>query len=206
VPRRRALTALSAASAAGFAALTWLVAATGDVPGDQPVLRALRSATGDRYDGALRVLDQATDSRWLLVLTALLAAAVVRAGRRRPAVLLAVSVVGAVAVNPLWKALVDRPRPELLPPLADVSALSFPSGHATGTAALALAAVLATAGTRAARAVAVAAAALVVLTAVGQLGLAHHHPSDLLGGWLWATAWTAAVWSAGTPTPSFPRG
>lgn len=186
---RRELRAAAVTAAALFVALSALIATTGSVPGEQRLLQEGRA--GD----ALRAVDAATDTPWLLLAAAALVALLVRHHPRR-ALLAATSVLGAIALNPLLKQLVDRPRPTVVA-LEDVSPLSFPSGHATGTAALALAAVLTAAGTRWLRAAAAAGALLVAGTAAAQLLLAHHHPSDLLGGWLWATAWTAAVWSIG---------
>jgi membrane-associated phospholipid phosphatase len=92
------------------------------------------------------------------------------------------------------KRLVDRRRPDLVP-LEDASALALPSGHTAGTAALPLAAVLVVRGAQRAGVVVVLALLLVLATSAAQLALARHHPSDVLAGWVWATAWTAAVWS-----------
>jgi undecaprenyl-diphosphatase len=188
---------LAAALALAFVCLAVGIATAGDVPGERALLAALRSGVDDQLDGAASVVDRLTDTVVLVVVAGVLVVALLSTGRRRAAVLLALSFGGAVALNPLVKELVDRPRPDVRAVLPEVSALSFPSGHATATMALALGVVLAVTGTRWVVVAVLAGVTLVVVTAAAQLLLAFHHPSDLLGGWLWGAAWTLAVWSAG---------
>lgn len=190
-PRRRALVA--AALVAVFVLLALRVSAGHDLPGDRAVLERLRAGLDGRLDGPARLLDRATRSPALAALAGLLAAGLLVAGRRRDAALTVLSVGGVLVGNPLLKQVVDRPRPALLPPLTEASALAFPSGHASGTAALAVAGGLLAAGTRWSAAVVTAAALLVVATATAQLVLARHHPSDLVAGWCWAGSWVLAV-------------
>jgi undecaprenyl-diphosphatase len=181
---------------AGFAALVLLVLVTEELPGDGVPARR-PSEDGARSLAVL--VDRLTGYAGVAVLTVLLVLLLVRLGRRREAVLGGVSVVGAVLGNALLKQLVGRPRPELLPPDVEVSPFSFPSGHAAATAAVAVAAVLAVRGTRP-QALAVATGTLLVVgAAAAQLVLALHRPSDIVGGWLWAAAWTTAVWAASRP-------
>lgn len=190
----RVLASVAAGLALAFAALACLVAVAGDVPGDQRALAALSST--DAFDQVARVVDDWTGYLPTAAFTVLLVVTLVRLGRRRDGVLAAVSVAGALVGNALLKRLVDRPRPELLPPFEDVSALSFPSGHAAATAALAVVVVLTTRGTRWLLPAALAASLLVVVTAAAQLVLGLHHPSDVVAGWLCGAAWTTAVWAA----------
>jgi undecaprenyl-diphosphatase len=82
----------------------------------------------------------------------------------------------------------------LWPLLVDVSPLSFPSGHATNSAALVFGVVVLVAR-RHRRIAAVVGAAALLVVALSQLGLGVHYPSDIVGGWLWAGACTSAVWS-----------
>ncbi len=71
-----------------------------------------------------------------------------------------------------------------------IGAASWPSGHATAATALAICAVL-VAPRRARRPVAIVAAAFVLAVCVALLVLAWHMPSDVLGGILLASLWTA---------------
>jgi undecaprenyl-diphosphatase len=178
---------------AALAALTLLVVVVGELPGDGVPARP--ASDGDARALAVAV-DLLTGYAGVGVLTVLLVLLLARLGRRRDAVLCAVSVGGAVLGNALLKRLVGRPRPVLLPPDVEVSAFSFPSGHAAGSAAVLMAAVLAARGTRALVLVAAVGALLVVAAAAAQLVLALHRPSDVVGGWLWAAAWTTGVWAA----------
>lgn len=118
-------------------------------------------------------------------------------GRWRPLVLLAVVLVGELALFITAAGVVNRPRPPIvhldaeLPPTA-----SFPSGH-TG-AALCLygaVAVLVLGATRAWWRWLVVAAAVtaVVLVAVARLYRGAHHPSDVLGSVLLGLPWLLAT-------------
>ena len=129
------------------------------------------------------------------VQTVIVCGALVARRRIPAAVVVGVSVAGAVAGNVLLKDLVARPRPDTVPAGAEVSEFSFPSGHAAATAALAVAVVLAVAIAGRRRLAVAGAAAYVAIAGAAQLVLGLHHPTDVLGGWLWAGAWAGAVWA-----------
>ena len=110
--------------------------------------------------------------------------------RERPRVAAAVAFVLAVA--PLTA---DRLKPLLAHPHVRVGAVhigpsSWPSGHATAALALVLCAVLA-APARARPAVAAIGAVFAAAVGLVLLILAWHMPSDVLGGYLFATLWMA---------------
>ena len=65
-----------------------------------------------------------------------------------------------------------------------------------------VAAVLTVRGTRTLVLAAAVGTLLVAGAAAAQLVLALHRPSDVVGGWLWAAAWTTAVWAASGRRPS----
>jgi undecaprenyl-diphosphatase len=178
---------------AGFAALILLVLVVDEVPGDGSFVR---QSPGDDVRAVALVVDWLTGYAGMAVLTMLLILLLARLGRRRDAVLCGVAVGGAMFGNALCKQLVRRARPELLPPDVEVSSFSFPSGHAAATAAVVVAALLTVRGTRVLVPLAAVGGLLVVGAAAAQLALAVHRPSDILGGWLWAAAWTTAVWAA----------
>lgn len=194
------LRAVALATTAAFLLLTSVVVTAGQVPGERRLLA--RASSGDTLDALARVVDAGTGYVAVGVATAALVLGLLALRRTRVAVLSAVSVGGAIAGTTALKHLVDRGRPDLLPATADVSSLSYPSGHATATAALAAVVVLLASRTRWTRTAELGAALFVAVAAAAQLLLALHHPSDLAGGWLWATAWTTAVWAAGRTEPS----
>ena len=99
------------------------------------------------------------------------------------------------AVNPVLKELVARSRPDLWPAPMELSEYTFPSGHAANTAALAAATILIAWSTRYRAAACAAGVGLVLVVGLGQLALGVHYPSDIVAGWLWASAWAAFVWS-----------
>jgi undecaprenyl-diphosphatase len=107
----------------------------------------------------------------------------------RAAWLLGSVAAGRIAVE-IVKHIVHRPRPPLADRLAVENSFSMPSAHASGTmiAGLALVAAL-----RLGRGW--TAAALLFAAAIGwsRVALAVHWPSDVLVGWGFGLAWTAAA-------------
>lgn len=123
-------------------------------------------------------------------------------GRRASALLLLVTVCGAVALNLALKAGFDRPRPELVPHGSRVYQTSFPSGHSmTATAAyLALGILAARVQTQRRAALLIMAFAMLisVLVGVSRVYLGVHWPTDVLAGWIaggvWALFCGLVVW------------
>ena len=120
---------------------------------------------------------------------------------RRPgaAAWIAVSLVGSWVIDQTLKHWIARPRPELVPHLAQVTDASFPSGHAMVSAAvyLTLALMLADGAKHwTARAAIVAFGSLIaILIGCSRVYLGVHWPSDVLAGWSLGTAWALAVWA-----------
>ncbi|MBV9603937.1 MAG: phosphatase PAP2 family protein [Solirubrobacterales bacterium] len=114
-------------------------------------------------------------------------------GRRRVVLAMGVIILGANASTELLKALLTAPRPaELLYGFAPVPPGSWPSGHATAVMSLVLVSVLAVpARVRPTAAALGATLAIAVGYSVVAAGL--HYPSDVLGGFLMAGAWTLAA-------------
>ena len=148
-----------------------------------------------------RVVDATTGYLPMALLVGALVVGLLVIRRRREAVLTVLSFAGALAITTLLKHLIERPRPADLPVWAEVSTYSFPSGHATATAAVAGVAVLVSRR----RWVAAVALPLVLVAGWAQPALGLHHPSDVLAGWLVAVVWTTAVWWASSRLPPRPR-
>lgn len=119
-------------------------------------------------------------------------------GRWRNALFVLVAVGGGQIVSSLLKLGIDRPRPDLVPHLAEVHTLSFPSGHAMLSAVTyltlgALAARLMPG--RAARVYVMAVAVLLtLLVGASRVYLGVHWPSDVVAGWCAGFAWATACW------------
>lgn len=92
------------------------------------------------------------------------------------------------------KHLVERARPQLwADPLVLETGYSFPSGHATLSAALAIAIVAALWYTRWRWVLLVAGAVYVAYVAFTRLYLGVHYPTDIMAGWLVATVWSVVA-------------
>ena len=120
-------------------------------------------------------------------------------GKRNAAVLVLVSILGAVVLSYAIKAGIERPRPELFPHGVEVYTASFPSGHATGSAAtyLTLGALLARLQPRRRLKIYLMAVAVLLTLLIGlsRLYLGVHWPSDVLAGWTLGACWALLCWT-----------
>ncbi len=112
---------------------------------------------------------------------------------RREAALLFATLVSGLLVELALKALVGRPRPQLVPHLTDAAGLSFPSGHSFNSALGFIAVALAFATLSARRSVrwTVIGSAVVasLLVALSRVWLGVHFPTDAIAGWLGGAGW-----------------
>ncbi|GAA0730583.1 PAP2 family protein [Sphingomonas sp. ABOLD] len=120
-------------------------------------------------------------------------------GRRAEALLLGGSLIGASMINALLKLFLHRPRPDVVPHLAEVSSASFPSGHAMISAAVYLTLGIMVAQTQAsrwARAYILSfAVLLVLLIGCSRVFLGVHWPSDVLAGWCFGAIWALCMFA-----------
>ncbi len=121
---------------------------------------------------------------WGLVLVAI----ALRAGLPRVAVTLAIVIAVAPLSAELLKPLLAHPHDQIGPKY--ITNASWPSGHATAITTLAWSALLVAPPARR-RAVAIAGVVLAAAVGCSLLILAWHMPSDVLGGYLLATMWSA---------------
>ena len=117
--------------------------------------------------------------------------------RRMEAGWIGIALVGATLLSAGLKQWLHRPRPELVPHLARVTSLSFPSGHAMVSSAvyLTLAIMLGEAQPALRRYFVALAVALVVLIGCTRIYLGVHWPSDVLAGWSLGSAWALAIYA-----------
>jgi membrane-associated phospholipid phosphatase len=156
------------------------------------------------YENEETVLDVYVDpfdlvlDRWLHLLGALVVAvvfaALLRQGRRRAAIFVALGVGGMIVLGPVLKGLIARP--SIDPPGQDV----FPSGHAIRSMAAAAAFAVVAWPTRWRWPVSVAGAVVVVLIGIAVVYHEWHWASDVLGAWLLAVAWLSSLWLALRPS------
>lgn len=119
-----------------------------------------------------------------------------------PAALFVAANVGAAAASMALKHLLDRPRPPIPDRLVVVDNPAFPSGHATQAAAFfgatALLVLLSAGPSRRKIAVIVCAAAVTLVVGASRIYLGVHWTSDVVGGYLLAAGWLAALTIAAT--------
>jgi undecaprenyl-diphosphatase len=173
---------------------------------DAQVLTALRSP-GDLSDpiGPQWLLDTVRDVTSLgshAVLTMLVVTIggfLVGSGKRAAAAFLVVAVGGGALLSALLKELFQRPRPEVVAHLVEVSTASFPSGHSMAAAVtyLTLGALIARVLPSQRLRAYVFAVAIVVTFLVGmsRLYLGVHWPTDVLAGWCVGASWALACWT-----------
>jgi membrane-associated phospholipid phosphatase len=192
------LTTRSAAAllALVFAAVAVWVVVIGALPGDRWALRSLYGRIGSSIDEPMGVVEAITDTLALSVVVVVISGVVWVHGRRQDALWFLLGVAVVLAANPALKEIVGRSRPDIRPPPESVSSLSFPSGHAAGTAALVGALLMVAPGPRVRHVIVILGAGVLGLVAFSVLALTVHFPSDIVAGWSWAGAWIGFVWSA----------
>lgn len=113
--------------------------------------------------------------------------------RWRAGLYLLLTMLGTIVLNPLAKRLWQRVRPALWEGVPVQGDYSFPSGHATYSLAFVLMLVLLTWEHPKRIWIAGSGAVFVVLIGFSRVYLGMHYPSDILGGWLLATAWAVGL-------------
>lgn len=115
-------------------------------------------------------------------------------GRHRAAWFFGAATVGAAALNLLAKWILGRPRPAFWVSLAPEASSSFPSGHAMGSAALALALGVLLVRWRGRWLAWVVGGLFAVSVGFSRVYLGVHYPSDVLAGWLATIGWVTSVY------------
>jgi membrane-associated phospholipid phosphatase len=124
-------------------------------------------------------------------------------GTWRPLLVLLAIAVGAIELERLIKLIVARPRPPVAWRVFHENGWSFPSGHATHSAAVYGSVAYLTThvrplGRRARAAVWATAIGACVLIGVSRVYLGAHWPTDVIGGWIFAIVW---LWMALSAPP-----
>jgi len=193
--RRALLTGALCASTAALLLYGLVAAGTPAVARlDSAVLTSCTQLTAGRpaLVVALKVLSALTVPLGLMTVAALIAVVLFR--RRQPVsaiFMLATTMVG-VELAPMVKAVVQRPRPAVLDPVAGAGGSSFPSGHALSVTVLVLTGVgllSQVSSGRPRRAMKALGLALLTSVCAARVILAVHYLTDVLAGVLIGLAW-----------------
>jgi membrane-associated phospholipid phosphatase len=140
----------------------------------------------------------------LLPLLALACGIALVRGRPRCALAALAVVAGANLTTQLFKVALAHPRIEAMLGLEQIAANSFPSGHTTAVASLAVAYLFVVPREWRA-AVALCGALAVIAVGCSVMALSWHYPSDVLGGILVAAAWGFGTLAALYTADALPR-
>jgi undecaprenyl-diphosphatase len=167
-----------------------------------------RSLAAERSDALIevaRIVTWAGSAVVLIPLGAVCCAALARTGRIGDALVIGLTLGGAMLMSSLVKGLTGRPRPAV-EHLQHVTGSSFPSGHATQAGAFWTSLLLVLVARGVSRITtwisAVAAVSLMLAVAWSRVYLGVHYPSDVLAGLLLGCSWAVFTrWAVLRPTP-----
>lgn len=197
LPHSRTITGLTvgvAAPAAGLAALGSEVLEREPLLYEQAAMLWLHAHTTPALNAFAEVMNVLGGPYVAFPLMALLPLALWVIHKRPQAIFALTALWSAVSMQWLLKLLFGRPRPELWANHVHVSGLSFPSGHATAAAALALVLTILAWRTPYRWATLMLGVGYAALMALSRVVLGVHYPSDVLAGVFTATACVSAVY------------
>jgi undecaprenyl-diphosphatase len=178
----------------GWAAGALLTAVIGS--SDLEAVREVAEARSGGLTTVARAVTWAGSAFVLVPLAVVFCLLLIRAGLRREAIAVAVSLGGAILISDIVKLLVSRQRPRV-EHLQTVTGSSFPSGHATQASAFWFSLILVLPAMRVAPALRRAAAAfgslLVLAVAFSRVYLGVHFPADVVAGMVLGTGWALFV-------------
>lgn len=177
----------------GFAELADEIHAQDVIAFDEPLLRFARSLAGQGLDRFFLVISKLGYSHGVIPADVLLVLALSARRHFREATFAAFALGGSGLLNMATKRLFSRERPALWDSIAPEVTFSFPSGHAMGSATLAVVLILLAWRTRWRWPVAAAMLMFTVLVGFSRVYLGVHFPSDILAGWAAASVWAAAM-------------
>lgn len=160
---------------------------------DRPILSFAHAMSTPPLDTAMYWTTQAGSALTLVPFDALVAAWLLRRGRRNAALFWAVSVVGAAIVNFAAKNIFTRVRPSMWLSRVAETTYSFPSGHAMSTMAAVAALCVLLWPTRWRWWALGMGGVGVALVGASRVYWGVHYPSDILAGWAASLAWVVGV-------------
>lgn len=160
---------------------------------DDPILLFLRSYTTAWLDNVMLFFSLIGYRFGVVPADLIVLAIFVQRRRWADALFWVLAVGGAALLNLLAKRSFGRPRPDLWLSIAPETTYSFPSGHAMGSMALAMAVIVLAWPTRWRWPALIGGVFFVVMVGVSRLYLGVHYPSDIMAGWMASLAWVIGV-------------
>lgn len=161
---------------------------------DKTILSSIRSTFATpTLDSFFSVATNAGSTIFIAVVSILLVACFIRYREYSRALMIAIMMGGIGIATIFLKLLFERGRPDINLRIVEESTFSFPSGHAMGSAALALTAVLLLWKTKWRWYAVAGGIVYVVFIGFSRLYLSVHYPTDVLAGWILAAIWVGMV-------------
>ena len=177
----------------GFGELADEIHGQDAIPFDEPVLRYAHSLAGQGRDRMFLIVSKLGYSHGVVPFAVALVIGLAARRHFREATFALFALGGSGLLNMATKRLFSRERPALWESLAPESTFSFPSGHAMGSATLAVVLILLAWRTRWRWPVTLAMLAFAAVVGFSRVYLGVHYPSDILAGWAGASVWAAAM-------------
>ena len=159
---------------------------------ESPLMLSLRAQAPDWFQGAAKAFSTIGSARVMLPFCVLLGLWLWFRSHS-VARYFALSISGAVLLNLALKLFFGRTRPQVVPWLWQEGDASFPSGHASMAAALAVTITALLWRTPYRWLSAVLGAVYVIVMGVSRVYLGVHYPTDVLAGWALGVAWAGGV-------------
>ena len=193
-------TVIACVAALAFLLLAWSVARGGTQEFDRAIRETVHTRASGVLTTAMEGITRLGEAWFIFPFVLLVVVMLRRSGRTNEAVLFAVAVAGAEVVNESLKLIFQRTRPEAFFGYPLPGSYSFPSGHSLVSYCfyLALAEILIEPEWPRARKFLLwlAAGGLVLLIGLSRIYLGVHYPTDVIGGYTAAIAWTAVLRAA----------
>jgi membrane-associated phospholipid phosphatase len=177
----------------GFVAIADEVREGSTLAFDETVLRAINGFSSPVLDAVFIFVTNMGGFVFASLATASLAGFFAYKSKRYAALFLTAVVGGAALISFTLKLMFERARPDLWQQLVIEQSFSFPSGHATASAALALGLSVILWDTKWRAPALWLAGIYIIAVGFSRLYLGVHYPTDILAGWLMSLAWIMVV-------------
>ena len=160
---------------------------------DQSVLRTINDTSTPALNQFFLIVTEFGGVAFVTIVSTVLFCYLLYKKQRYNALLLGAGVGGAALINYLAKITFVRERPDLWEQLITETTYSFPSGHAAGSAALAICVAALLWRTKWQVPALIVAPIYIVLIGFSRMYLGVHYLTDIFAGWILSIAWVTLV-------------